>query len=142
MSNRSDRDYKPKPQGKKVYIPPTGKRPTRTTRKETDYTERQIVIASDEEEELTGSEGAVSGVVDSESDIADRLADFSDTSSNLTIKSELCWSPCTLSKKTESIITNLSEIQSHLTQAKMAKQSETSMTDLIATMLKIQTDNE
>ena len=142
MSNRSDTDYKPKPHGKKVYIPPAVKRPTRITRKETDYTERQIVITSEEEEELTTSEGAVNRVVDSELDIVDRLADFSDSSSNFTIKSESCWSPRTLSRRTESITTNLSEVQSHLAQATMAKQSETSMTDLIATMLKIQTDNE
>ena len=52
-----------------------------------------------------------------------------------TIKSEPCWSPQTLSKKTDKVISNLSELQVQLSEARMAKREETSMADVLKMMI-------
>ena len=139
MSDRGDRDYKPKQPCKETKSSTSGSRPKRTTRKETNYEEKHIVITSEEETSVSDTEGVVN------SREMDRLAGldldrlWTDTSSVGTIKTEPCWSPQTLNKKTDSIITNLSELQLQLTEARMAKQGEASMAEVMKIMLDMST---
>ena len=139
MSDRGDTDYKPQLQGRKKQVHTSGTRPRRATRKDTNYEEKPIVITSEEDHSQSSSEGEEQRVVDRESVSIDGFGSFSDTLSILTIKSESCWSPQTLNRKTENIITNLSELQSQLSEARMAKQSETSMADVMKLRLEMNT---
>ena len=52
------------------------------------------------------------------------------------------WSLGTIEKRTHSIVKSLTEFRDQSYSITMAKQTETSMTDLLAMMVKMQTDNE
>ena len=110
MSKSGDDEYKPRKQLLKKTIPGSRDRPVRSTRSTADYREVVVITDSEEESVLGDSQGVV------EHSECGRLTDitfhgkWSDRSSVGTIKSEACWSPQTLSKKTDSIINNLSEL--------------------------------
>ena len=139
---RGDGDYKPNLQLLRGKSIPQRERPVRASRSTKEYTETVVVTDSETESSLNESEGAVSAVAGSELGLVDRLADFSDNSSIVTVKIEACWSPHTVSRKTENIITNLSELQTHLTQVQMAQQKDTSLADIMQQMLKMQMEND
>ena len=130
MSERTDKDYKPLNYYKRKTRP-LSERPRRAARTVTSYEEKVVVITSEEETVSMASEG----------DITDRVAElevdslWSETESVSTFKSEACLSPQTLSKKTDNVISNLAELQTQLTEARMAKKEETSMVDVLKMML-------
>ena len=133
MSERGDTTYKPKPHQLKRQIPSVGRRPARSTRKETDYSET-IVLSDTEEQSVEGQRGEV---------LRDCREDSIETFSldTVSVKSEI-WSPRTFDKKTDNIIQNLTELREQNYTVRMAKQTETSMTNLLAMMVKMQSDSE
>jgi len=56
-----------------------------------------------------------------------------------TDKSEGCWSPKTVSKITDNLILGISEIQTHLTEARMAREGETNLADVLKMMVEMTT---
>ena len=126
-TERDDSTYRPTLNKLKRQIAPTGRRPVRSTRKETDYTE-QIVVSDSEQAE---------GAVNIEQDLSD-----TDTESAVSIKSERSWTPGAINRKTENIISKLSELQLHLSQAQMAQPKETSMADVMKLMLEMRASDK
>ena len=126
-TERDDSTYRPTLNKLKRQIAPTGSRPVRSTRKETDYTE-QIVVSDSEQAE---------GAVNIEQDLSD-----TDTESAMSIKSEISWTPGTINRKTKNNISNLSELQLHISQAQMAQPKETSMADVMKLMLEMRASDK
>jgi len=85
------------------------------------------------EEETEGEEGSYL-------DLSDR--EEKEVTPTRPIKSEVSWTPSTISRKTDTIIQELTTLRQQLSDARMAKQTETSMTDLLARMMKMQTDSK
>ena len=135
MSTRGDETYIPKPHQLKRQIPAAQRRPARATRKNTNY--REVVVLSDTEE--TESVEGEQHLTDRE----DRENSFEAfTLDSISVQSEI-WSPGTFAQKTDSIVQSLTELRNQSYSSRtMAKQTETSMTDLLAMMIKMQTDNE
>ena len=94
-----------------------------------------MVLTDTEEEETIESEGDQAEREDRE----ESLEAF--TLDSVSVKSEV-WSPGTFERKTHSIVQSLTELRDQSYSISMAKQTETSMTDLLAMMVKMQTDNE
>ena len=110
MSRRGEEEYKPQNYKGRQQTGPVRTRPTRAARTVTSYEEKRIVISSEEDAASTESDGI------SEDTSTDRLEGldldrlWSDTTSVGTVKSEACWSPQTVNKKTEHLISNLENI--------------------------------
>ena len=134
MSKRGDETYKPKPHQIKRQIPTVTRRPPRSTRKDTDYAE-VVVLTDTEEEETIEGEGDQTVREGRE----ESLEAF--TLDSVSVKSDV-WSPGTFEKRTHSIVKSLTEFRDQSYSISMAKQTETSMTDLLAVMVKMQTDNQ
>jgi len=129
MSDNGDREYKPnKQQLQKQGIPPK-KRPVQTTRNTKEY--KDIVVVTDSEEETSQSEsGGELAVGDSEE---------KELTPDLSVKSEVSWTPSTINRNTESIIQDLTDLREQLTKARMSKQTDTSMADIMKLMLEMST---
>ena len=137
MSRRGDKDYKPEGNQLKGIKIEQKERPVRITRAHIDY--KDVVEITDSEEESTreDSKGVVVGEVEPQTFAGYLIANLSDTDSTVTSKSDYGWSPRTLSRKTDNIITNLSELREQLVEARMAKPVETNMADIMKMMLEM-----
>ena len=131
MSERGDSDYKPNKQALKTRRILKRIKPVRSTRTAKEYDETVLVTDSVEESAQSESEGAVAGRVDRNLLGLESFGPSCDNVSVISVKSEPCWSPYTTHRKTDNIMKGLSELQSHLTQARMAQQKETSLADVL-----------
>ena len=132
MSKRGDQDYKSLNYSKKQTRPLT-ERPQRAARTVTSYAEEVVVITSDEESSSTASQG----------DRRDRLGSLdldrlgSETESVSTVKSEEQWSPCTVRTKTDNLLSELADFQTHLPDTRLAREGETSLADVLKMMMQM-----
>ena len=97
-------------------------------------TQRQYVISEDSDNTLQGEEIALR---------RDRRESSEETYTvdSVSVKSEI-WSPATYNKRTEALVRNITDFRQQTVQLGTAKEKETSMQDLLAMMIKMQTDNE
>ena len=67
---------------------------------------------------------------------------WSRSASVSTVKSEGCWPPKTVSKKTDNLISGLAELQTHLTEARMAREGEANLADVLKMMVEMTRDKQ
>ena len=143
MSKRGDRDYKPNSTQLKGKRIPSKERPVRSTRSKKEYNETVVITDAEEEISSSGTEGEVGEGYLSRYPGRSKAYTWDSTNASVgSVKSEDCWSPHTIAKKTDNILINLSELQTQLTQAQMAQQKETSLADIMQQMLRMQTEND
>ena len=142
MSEEKDRDYKPKLSvNRRVQQTTTTTRPRRTTRKELNYEDQAIKIDSDEESTTTTGESAV-GRRDTDLLEVESERVWSDTDSDITVKTEKCWSPQTCHKRTGALVEGIEELKTQLTHTRMAKQDEMSVNKILRLMMEMNTKQE
>ena len=123
MSEGRDADYKPKLLSRKRVQTLASDRPRRATRKVTNYEEEAIFVDSDNESTNSAVEGAV-GSLSARVEGVNSERFWSETLSDLTVKSEWYWSPHTVNTRTDHLIEGIKELKSQLQLTRMAQPSE------------------
>ena len=113
MSEERDVDYKPKLQSHRAVQQLAPNRPRRATRKQTNYDEAAITVESEEESTSSTVEGAVGSEGNRVQEVdSERL--WSETPSDSTVKSGQGWSPLTMHRRTDQLISGLVDLKTQL----------------------------
>ena len=160
MSVERDVEYKPNKQQWYKGTVRRKERPVRSTRSKAQY--KEVIVVTDSEgtssEEEIGNNTEQGGVGEARRlnhlnrnpehrpipigstpfGEINSISLFDGEPTSVSVKSEPCWSPHTVSRKTQSIQDQLSELQTHIAQAQMAQKKEMTMAEVFQQMAQLQ----